>query len=230
MYFVARQWTKRLIAVVNICAGDRFSFHFHDGRAGQRPASEVADEIDRVTSKHPKVLSASATITFATATDLQDPSEVSPLDHGVDRLQSRVVPVSMGDRDFRLRLLCKRYDGRSLSRSSAERLLHVDTFRSGFEGGSHHGMVLIRMTRTDGHNIRPDLHQHFSIVCRGDLGPQFFLCCRQAFGIPVGNAHDSGLRNVLPDDVEAMSVVASPRVSDHANLERVCLPGRRRDG
>ena len=58
----------------------------HPGRAGERFAAEIVDEIQHVRAKHPEVLAAAAPVAFAASADFENLAKMSVgnklIDHG----------------------------------------------------------------------------------------------------------------------------------------------------
>ena len=138
----------------------------------------------------PEVLCPAAGVFLAARPDLEKRSNFSGGEQLCDDRQDGVIAVAVGDGDFDVLLLAGGHDFIGLTRRATEGFLEVNGTRSGGNGGEAHGVVLIDVARSDGHDVGFRLGEHSAVVAKA-LHPTQPLARRgEADRIGVGDGDD----------------------------------------
>jgi len=86
------------------------------------------------------------------------------------------------------------------------------------QAGRVSGTTLVDVAKADGHDVRFGFGEHLPVVreASGDL--EFFLRIREALCIGIGDRHDFRLGDFQPHHIDAVPVVAAPRVADDGDF------------
>ena len=107
-----------------------------------------------------------------------------------------------------------------LSQGAYEGLLDVDSLHPGFDGGDDHVAMLMDVPGADGGDVGLGLSQHGLVVGESLHAAETLGRIRQPLGIGVGDSDNLGLRNLEPDGVFAMTIVALAGMADDADGQR----------
>ncbi len=80
--------------------------------------------------------------------------------------------------------------------------------------------MLMNMPRADGRDVGLSLSQHSLVVGKSLHAAETLGRIRQSLGVGIGDSDDLGLRNLEPNDVFAMPVVALAGVADDPDGQR----------
>jgi hypothetical protein len=86
-----------------------------------------------------------------------------------------------------------------------------------FRGGDDHVAMLVDPARRHGDNIEIFLVEHLAIIGIRTLRTSFLNGLRAASGMFIGHGDNFYLRDVLPNDVDTVPIVALPGSPDDSN-------------
>ncbi len=188
----------------------------HVGVAGRGISREETEEIHDVRAEGHQVLPAGSRILLAPAAQFEQGADFAGFHHagGVPDVGRSVHHVGQLDLDP---VSGRRGDDAvGIGEVARHRLFHEDV-RTGAGDGFDHLHALVRPTGTDADEVWLFLAQHLAVVRVDARRAGAFGRFRGAFGHRVGNGEDFGAGDGLPDEVDAMSVIAMPGVADHAH-------------
>ena len=220
MDFVPDDEPDAFVAKADVRLGRLTAFH-EDGRfAGDGRTSEEGREVEPVSAQDPEVEPASPMVLLAAYAHFLELADLAGGDQLLHHVQDGMVAVPMGDGEPHALLGAEPHDLVGLGQRADERFLDIDALHARFDRGDDHVAVLMDMPRADRRDIRLGLRQHGPVVGVGLHPAEPLRRLGQTLGVGVRDGDDPGLRNLQPDGIFAMTIVALTGVPDDPDSQR----------
>ena len=213
---VAGQGADTLIAFFYIFRPHRLPALRHLCEAASGFTAKDSHKVKDMGPQDPEIFSSAPVIFLASPPELEQPADFSILDELLDRLDPGAVAglVSYGELD--VFFLAGTDHGISLGEGPAHRFFEKNT-RPMFRAGKHHVVVTVRPARSNADDVRGLARQHLPVVAVARLDAKAVSSRLQAGWIFIRDADKLSLRNVSPDFVESVAVIASAASADNSD-------------
>ena len=102
---------------------------------------------------------------------------------------------------------------------AAERLLRIDALRTRSDGSHEHGVMLVDVPWTHSHDVGLQLGEHRVVVSIAFVHLELLQLGSEALRIGICDRDDLHLGHQPPHRVDAMPIIAAPRVPNDRNAE-----------
>ena len=169
-------------------------------------------------AEHQHVLSAAAAVLLAGAAQFQQRADQAVPHPPAQLLELRQVDVLVGDRDLHALGVGRGDHAVGGRQVRGHRLLAVDV-APGVDRGHEQFLVAVDVAGADGDDVQGLGRQHLAVIGVGVRGADLLLCGGPSGGIGVGHRHRQHAVYPHEAQVQAVTEVAAPRMSDRADAE-----------
>ena len=220
MDLVADNRSDAFITQKDICFGCGTTFDENGGLTRDGGAGEQGREVEAVASEHPEVEPAAALILFAAHTHFLEFTDLAGVDEPLHGRKNGVITIAMGDGEAHAFVGTQLHDLVGLSQGAHERLLDIDAFHARLHGRDDHIAMLMDVTRANRYDVWLGLSQHDPVIRKGFDASEFLSGNCESLGVSIRHSDDLSLRNLQPDGILAMPVVALAGVADDPDGQR----------
>ena len=171
-------------------------------------------------AEDPEVETAAALVLFTAHAHFLEFTDLAGSDELLHGRKHGVITVPMSNRQTHAFFSAELHDLVGFGQGTHEGLLDIDALHAGLDGGDNHVAMLMDVPGTDRRDVGLGLGQHDLVVGISLHATKLLGFDRKPLGIRIGDGDNLRLRDLEPDGVLAMPVIALAGMADDADGQR----------